>query len=166
MYGVADRGAESIAFVRMGGGSVFAPLVSRMYVAGEMDKLQRMVTKFARVTLMVSLPVALGLIFFGQWFLTFFYGPQFAEGREALAILSMGQLFSVAMGPVGMILIITGHEAKAATAIGWPAGATIILNLPMVPRWGLEGAPIANATGIVVLKIVVTPWTRTGLRVK
>src|SRR6266851_4108232 len=166
IYGVADRGAESIAFVLIAAGSVFAPLVSRLYVAGEMDKLQRMVTKFARVTLMVSLPVALGLIFFGQWFLTFFYGPQFAEGREALAILSMGQLFSVAMGPVGMILIMTGHEAKAATAIGWAAGANIILNLAMVPRWGLEGAAIANATSIVVLNLLMIAWLSRALGVQ
>jgi O-antigen/teichoic acid export membrane protein len=158
VYGVADRGAEAIGFVLIAAASVFAPMVSKMYAAGEMAKLQRMLTKFSRITLLLSLPAALALIFFGKLFLSFFYGPQFVEGRQALAILSIGQVFSVAAGPVGMILIMTGHEADAATAIGLATVTNIVLNLAMVPRWGLEGAAIANAASIVLANLLMMIW--------
>ncbi len=158
VYGVADRGAESIAFLFIAVGSVFAPTVSRMYAAGEMEKLQRMVTKISRITLVVSLPVAVVLIFFGQWLLKVFYGPQFVEGRGALAILSCGQLLSVGMGPVGMLLIMTGHERNAALAIGIAAAGNIVLNLAMVPTWGLEGAATANTLSVALLNLLMAMW--------
>ncbi len=158
VYGVADRGAESITFLFIAVGSVFAPTVSRMYAAGEMEKLQRMVTKISRITLVVSLPVAVVLIFFGQWLLKVFYGPQFVEGRGALAILSCGQLLSVGMGPVGMLLIMTGHERNAALAIGIAAAGNIVLNLAMVPTWGLEGAATANTLSVALLNLLMAMW--------
>jgi O-antigen/teichoic acid export membrane protein len=158
IYGVADRGAESVAFVLIAAGSVFAPTVSRMYAAGETEELQRMVTKFARVTLLVSLPVALVLIFYGHWLLSFFYGPQFVEGRGALAILSLGQVLNVLMGPAGMLLIMTGHERNAAAAMGLSAAGNIVLNLAMVPRWGLEGAATANTISVAALNLLMTMW--------
>jgi O-antigen/teichoic acid export membrane protein len=166
IYGVADRGAESAAFLFIAAGTVFAPTVSRMYAAGEMEKLQRMVTKFARVTLLLSLPVALALIFDGEWFLRMFYGPEFVEGRAALAILTLGQILPVAIGPVGVLLIMTAHESKAAVALGWGVLANIILSFAMVPRWGLQGAAIANTISIAFVNILLVRalWKALGIQ--
>jgi O-antigen/teichoic acid export membrane protein len=120
-----------------------------MYAAGEMDKLQRMITKSARVILIGSLPIAIVLILFGHWFLLFFFGQDFILGEKALAILGGGQLLNAASGSVGLLLIMTGHERDAAMCVGVSALLNIMLNAVLIPRWGLEGAATATATTVI-----------------
>ena len=107
--------------------------------------------------MLFSLPVAAGLLVFGQRFLLIF-GAEFTTGRAALSILSAGQLINVAMGAVGLLLVMTGHERDAAKGIGIGALLNIILNALMIPRWGLEGAAIANAGSIIAWNVLLALW--------
>lgn len=158
IYGVADRAAETVQFLFVAVCMVFAPTVSKLYAQGESEKLQQRVTEIARITLLLSLPVAFLLIFYSRWFLALFYGPQFVEGHEALSILSVGQLMMVAAGPVGMLLIMTRHEAHAAHAIAISAFTNVSLNFALVPKWNLAGAAFANTASIIILNVLMTFW--------
>jgi O-antigen/teichoic acid export membrane protein len=54
-----------------------------------------------------------------------------------------------------MILIMTGYERDAARAIGFSAIITILLNLLLIPRWGLEGTAVATASTTVLWNILM-----------
>ncbi len=156
IYAVAKKGAGLITFVLIAVNIALAPTIARMYAAGEMDKLQRMITKSARIILIGSLPIAIVLIIFGHWFLLFFFGQDFIQGERALAILGAGQLINAATGSVGLLLIMTGYERDAALCVGISAAVNIILNLILIPRWGLEGAAAATATAVILWNILLT----------
>lgn len=165
IYAVAKKGAGLITFVLIAVNIALAPTIARMYAAGEMDKLQRMITKSARIILLGSLPIAMVLIIFGHWFLLFFFGQDFIQGEKALAILGAGQLINAATGSVGLLLIMTGYERDAALCVGISAVVNIILNLILIPRWGLEGAAAATATTIIFWNILlaVLVYKRLGI---
>lgn len=150
VYGVADRGADLLGFLFTAAASALAPTVASLYATRDLEALQQLVTKLVRITLTLSLPVAIALIGFGYWVLLFVYGPDFVGGQRALAILSVGQLVNVGMGPVGMLLIMTGHERDATWSIGASAVVNIVLNFALVPKWGLEGAAIGAASSMVL----------------
>jgi O-antigen/teichoic acid export membrane protein len=120
-----------------------------------MDKLQRMITKSARVILIGSLPIAIVLILFGHWFLLFFFGQDFIQGEKALAILGAGQLINAATGSVGLLLIMTGYERDAAMCVGISAVLNMILNAFLIPKWGLEGAAAATTTTVMFWNILL-----------
>jgi O-antigen/teichoic acid export membrane protein len=165
VYAVAKKGAGLVAFVLIAVNIALAPTIASMYAAGEMDKLQRMITKSARVILIGSLPVAIILILFGHWFLLFFFGQDFLLGEKALAILGGAQLVNAATGSVGILLIMTGYERDAAMCVGISALLNFILNASFIPRWGLEGAAAATATTIVFWNILlaVLVYKRLGI---
>ncbi len=150
VYGVADRGADLLAFLFTAAISAMAPTIASLYAIGDLQALQRMVTKLVRVTLALTLPVAIAFIGFGYWVLLWIYGADYVAGQRALAILSVGQLVNVAMGPVGMLLIMTGHERDATWSIGISAVVNVALNFALVPKWGLEGAAISAASSMVL----------------
>jgi len=150
VYGVADRGANLLAFLFTAAISAMAPAIASLYAGGDLEALQRMVTKLVRVTLALTLPVAVAFIGFGYWVLLWVYGADYVAGQRALAILSVGQLVNVAMGPVGMLLIMTGHEKDATWSIGISAVVNVGLNFALVPKWGLEGAAISAASSMVL----------------
>ncbi|MGA2607857.1 MAG: flippase [Terriglobia bacterium] len=155
VYSVAHKGAELVTFALVVQNAAFASTVASLYAAGDFERLQRLVTRLARWTLLACLPLAIGMIGFGYWFLLYCYGPQFTQARTALAILSFGQLVSVGMGSVGVLLVMTGHERDCATGIAAGAVANILLNLLLVPRWGTEGAAVAYAGSMILWNVLM-----------
>lgn len=164
VYAVAHRAADFISFALNVQGAAFASTATTLYVLGDLDRLQRLVTRLARLTLLLTAPLGFVLIVFGRWFLSF-YGPQFVEGRLALTILSFSQILNVAFGAGTMLLVIVGLEREAAKATAGGAAVNIGLSLLLVPRWNLEGAAIAYAIGMVVwnLWMVVVLQRKTGI---
>jgi O-antigen/teichoic acid export membrane protein len=151
-YTIAHKGADLITFVLMAQNAAFASTAASLYASRELARLQRLVTKLARWTLLFSAPVAAVLIVFGDLFLRF-YGAQFAAARVPLAILSFGQLVNVGMGSVGLLLIMAGHERQAARAVAAAAIANIVLTAALAPRWGAEGASVAYAASMILWNI-------------
>jgi len=158
IYAVAKKGAGLITFVLLAVNMALAPNIASLYTAGDMDKLQRVVTKSARAILLGSLPIALALIAFGHWFLLLFFGQDFTQGEKALAILSVGQLINTATGSVGLLLIMTGYERDAAIGVGSGTVLNVMLNAILIPRWGLTGAAAATASSMIVLNILLAIW--------
>ncbi len=69
------------------------------------------------------------------------------------------------MGSVGPILTMTGHEYETAKISAIAAGLNIILNIALIPNWGIEGAAIATATSMIFWHIflVILIYQRLGL---
>jgi O-antigen/teichoic acid export membrane protein len=155
VYSVAHKGAEFITFALVVQNAAFASTAASLYAARDFERLQRLVTRLARWTLLACLPLAIVMIGFGYWFLLYCYGPQFTQARTALAILSFGQLVSVGIGSVGVLLVMTGHERDCATGIAAGAVANILLNLLLVPRWGTEGAAVAYAGSMILWNVLM-----------
>jgi len=164
LYHVASRGAQFITLFLYSVNEALAPVIARLYAKGDMEALQRVVTESIRIILMFALPVALAMIFFGHWFLLIF-GPDFVGSSNALAILSIGHLMDCAIGSVGLLLIMTGHGRESAIGMGIGAGVNIILNLLLIPKWGLEGAAIATTFSLILWNVVqsVLVYKRIGI---
>ena len=139
IYQVATRGAELASFVLIAANMALGPVVSSLYTAGELQRLQRIVTISARVVLLGSLPVALSMIIFGRWILLTVFGLEFVTGATALAILSAAQIINAGMGSVGLLLVMTGHERDTATGVGIAAAVNVTLNVLLFPCGGLKG---------------------------
>jgi len=156
LYGVADKSAELLSFVLVAQNAAFASTAASLHAQQDLGALQRLTTRIARLTLLMTLPLAILFIGFGPWFLARFYGAAFLPARPALTILSIGQLINVATGLNGMLLIMTRNERALLKAVAASAVANIGLNLLLVPGWGMSGAAIANTSSIILLNVIAT----------
>ena len=164
IYAVANRGVEFVLLPVRAVLLSLAPIMVTLYTTGQIARLQRIVTNAVRVILISALPLAVGLMVFGHWFLWLF-GPEYTQGRMALSILSGGQLISVGMGSALVLLIMTGHERPAAIAVGTSAVLNIALNATLIPKWGVEGAASATAISMVLSSFlaVIVVYRRLGI---
>jgi O-antigen/teichoic acid export membrane protein len=163
-YSVSHRGADFITFVAQAFNMAFASSAAGLYAARDTATLQRLVTRFTRVVVVGSLPIALVMIVFGNVFLQF-YGGQFTEARTALAIMAIGQFLNVSFGPTVLLLTMTSFERDAGQAIGAGAVVNVLLTLALVPRWGIEGAAVAYTTSVVFWNVwmAVAIYRRLGI---
>jgi O-antigen/teichoic acid export membrane protein len=165
LYRVAVQGAALVAFTLSAAGMVLGPHIARLFVAGERGRLQRMMTWSTRLMLIAALPTAVIFIVFGEEALQLLFGEPYQAASPALAILCIGQLFHAATGAAGLFLIMTGHETDMAMATAVTAALNIVLNVILVPAYGITGAAIATAVALATLKVLLyrTAVRRTGI---
>jgi len=155
IYKVATQMAALIPLMLVVVNTAIGPTISSLYTKGDMNQLQRVVTRSARLALLFSLPVVLAFAVFGKWLLLLF-GSEFPRGTVALAILSIGQLVNVAAGSVGLLLIMTGHENDTLRGLVGAAVINVTLSVLLIPICGLEGAAVASAVSTATWNILLT----------
>ncbi len=79
------------------------------------------------------------------------FGPEFATGASVLLVLVAGHGINVMTGPVGTVLVMTGHEKIMRNNVLAAAAVNIGLNLVLVPRMGALGAAVATAASLALV---------------
>ena len=97
--------------------------------------------------------------------LTFVFGAAYAQGATALAVLCFGQLLNAAVGPVGVLLNMSGHERDTLIGVSMASGANVILNLLLIPFLGLLGAAIASAATLAIWNMLLMRQVKNRLGV-
>jgi O-antigen/teichoic acid export membrane protein len=136
-------------------------MISELYAKGRTDEFQRFLTLAAWGIFLVTLPIAIGLIVMGTWLLGLF-GHEFVAGYPALVTLVIGQAANALIGPVGFLALMTGNQREATWIFGTGAMLNVILNLILIPTFGLIGAAAATAiaNGVWKLSMMVFVWKR------
>lgn len=165
IYRVVFQAATLVVFVLTAVNMVLAPHFARLHAMGERAELERLARWGAKMVLLAAAPVAAGLVIFGGPVLGFVFGTRYAVGAAALAILCVGQLANAAMGSVGLLLNMTGHERDTAVGVGLAAGANVVLNLLLIPPFGIEGAATATAASLMIWNVVLYRRVRRRLDV-
>jgi O-antigen/teichoic acid export membrane protein len=160
LYRVVTQIAIVVPFGLRVMNQVQGPHFSRMYAAGDLHRLQRLVTTTSRIALALALPAAALLILFGDAILALIFGTAYAAGHMALAILCVGSVVSTATGSVRMLANMTGHENDALKAFMWSAVLNVILNALLIPYFGIEGAAFATAVSVIVWNLVLVGRVR------
>lgn len=128
-----------------------APYVAQIYAHGSMEDLQRVAAVSSLAVLATALLVAIPLIVWPESILTIVFGPDYSVGHEALAILAIGKLLSVGLfGPVVLLLNMTGHEQQSMRSAAVAAVVNIILNLILIPKYGINGAATSTALALII----------------
>ncbi len=140
-----------------------APHIAHLYAKGEMHRLQKMVTRSSQGTMMVTIPVVLGMILFGETIIRRAFGSEYEAAYVPLVILCVGQLVNALLGPVGSLLNMTGHERDTTKSIFIGAVVNVILNFSLTPIWGMTGAAIATACTLIVWNVIM--WRKVRKRI-
>ena len=154
IFDVAMKGATLVSFALVAINMPLAPAVASLYIQGEKELLQRLVTKSARFAFLGALVIALGLILFSHWILLIF-GRAFIEGRLVLSILSVGWLIDVGLGPVGLLLNMTGYEKETAKCVAIAITINVVLGVLLTVILQSEGAAIAYTTSTAICNILL-----------
>ena len=145
---------------------VLQPHLARIHKQGDIVELQKIVTFSSRVILIISLPPVLILLFYGDWVLLTLFGDQYKDSAVSLNILVFGQIFNVAMGPVGIILNMTGNERHAVQGVGIALILNLVLNFLLIPVYGVVGATIATSVSLFVWNVILRNRVRSKLGVE
>jgi len=154
-YRVAVQVAAIVIFGLQVVNSIQGPHIAHLYAAGEMKKLQRMVTRSSQAVFLLALLSVLLILALGKPFIRIAFGPEFVGAYAPLVILCVGELVNAATGSVSSLLNMTGHERDTTKAIFVAVIVNLALNFSLTPVWGVNGAAIATATTLITWNLVM-----------
>lgn len=165
IYEPVSRGAHLIIFILMAFNGPLSPTIANLYTEGHKQKLQQLLTKTARICLVISAVAATGLLLLGKQYLLLF-GPEYVQGLSALKILCIGQVLFVFVGLSPMVLSMTGYAKFTAISGFIGVVANLVLNFVLIPRYGVNGAAIATTTAALCAGAMNAFWVykKVGLR--
>ena len=157
IYSAALRAGQVIVLFLTSVSLMFSPFVADLHSRGETERLDKLFKTLTRWTLIATMPAFL-LLSIAPGDALRIFGGEFSGGETALLILLAGQFINIATGSVGFVLIMVGRT-------GWDLvvyAASLALNLGLAfwlcPRYGMEGAAVANAVTFALSK-----WARLAL---
>lgn len=145
--------------------TILAPMIVESYVAGDHDRMAKMVHHAAKLTFVVTMMVALPLAGGGYWILGLF-GKGFPEAAYVpLLIILFGQCINATVGPVGFLMTMTRYEREAPWFTGSAALLNVLLSLALIPSFGLIGAAVATSSSTIAWNLATLVFVRRKLHV-
>jgi O-antigen/teichoic acid export membrane protein len=157
-YNLGFRPANAISYFAGPLVSVFLPAASELEARRATGELQRLLISGARLALMLTIPPALWLLFWGREALTVWVGPGHADALPVLYVFLGVFLVSAAQNPASVILRGMGRVRPLALAVGLEYVANIALSLWLIPRVGVVGAALGTLVPAVVNDLGWIPW--------
>jgi O-antigen/teichoic acid export membrane protein len=148
IFNAAFRTAVLSGLVLLAFSGIFAPIVSDLYKRGSLDQLGRLYKDVSRWIFTGSLAVFLLMVFLAKDVLALF-GEEFVVGWPVVIVVSTAQLFSSSVGLTGRMLTMTGNEKRSMWARIIATAVTLAGGVALIPLYGLIGAAVAAATGLI-----------------
>jgi O-antigen/teichoic acid export membrane protein len=160
VYRVAVQLALIMVFAIQAVNAIQAPHIAHLYAKGDLEKLQTMITKSSHAMALYALVILLAILFFGEGIIRFFFGAQYVAAYVPLVIIAFGQLVNVTMGSVASLLNMTGHERDTSRIVFLGALVNVTLNFSLTPLWGMTGAAVATASGLITWNLIMRRQVR------
>lgn len=154
IYFAAARTISLIAFIHFAVSAATMPRFASLNAAGDREGLRSFLSQSRKWTFLPSLAGAIVILAVGRPLLWLF-GPEFTASYPVMFVLVLGLLARAAAGPTQSLLVATGHQTLTAVVMAVTLGLNVVLNLILIPRYGIMGAGIATATAIMLESLIL-----------
>ncbi|HKS14219.1 MAG TPA: oligosaccharide flippase family protein [Pseudomonas sp.] len=149
-YAMASAAAELLLIVPE---AVTTPLMKRLLQqdAG-MDKITPLAL---RLTATVMLGACLSMALIGEWLIVTLFGAEYQPAYVALLALLPGLLGLCYASILRLDLLGKNRPGTVSLMMGGAALLSLVLNLVLIPRWGIVGAAAASSVAYLAVTIAM-----------
>jgi len=150
LYGAVIRITSVLTIIPLMTATAMFPATSRLYNTS-IDKARLIFVKLIRLMTFLGMPIAFGTTLIGSSLIVFIYDATYLPAAIPLKIViwSVGIVFLNL--PMVMFLSSIEKQKQATVIIGISALSNILLNLVLIPQYGMIGA----ATTTVVSQVII-----------
>lgn len=164
IYNVARRLAEITQFAHAAVVALVLPRLAEAYGQRNFGRFQACVDTMNLAALAPGC-IAIVLLVTLRYPLLSLFGPEFAVGQGIVVIMCATRLVDMLLGPASEILMMSGRHVLASRINIVFSVFNIVLNLLLVPRYGMVGAAVTTLTTITLWKLtLLIPCLRAGIQ--
>lgn len=144
-YDKSDTLVKTVLTIATSLGTVLMPHTSQIFASGDIQRVKRLLYKSFNFITLISVPLSFGLAAISLKFGLFFYGQGFGPVGEAMFIESVVIIFIAWASVTGNQYLVPTNQVRPYTkSIFLGAIVNIVLNIPFIIMWGLDGAILAT----------------------
>ena len=147
LYKAALIVAEFLWFVPFALQLVLLHSASELWAQGRIEEVSEIASRAARYTLFFTLLLTIGIAALAEPFVRLYFGTPFTPAVLPLVLLLPGALGFAIARPIFAIGQGRGKLRPLIVATGAAASINLVLNLALIPRFGMAGAAVATSIG-------------------
>ena len=155
IYDVAMRGSELILFIQIAFSISIASTISKLHTKNKILELSSLIKRVTLTVVFLTMPIAILLVIFGGTFIGILFGEEYIVGVLALQILIFGHVFNILSGPSDLVLNMSGQQKFTARSVAIAAVVNVVLNVLLIPKYGVEGACVATLISTVLWNVLL-----------
>ena len=129
---------------------LYLPSISEMYGRREEAGLAGLFHSVTKWIVTVSVPIFLLLALFPREVLGLLFPPPYLAASLAVVLLGGGRFIVAFAATSGSMLMMAERTHRILAIASIAAVLNVLLNLVLIPRWGVEGAALATAISLAV----------------
>jgi O-antigen/teichoic acid export membrane protein len=150
IYAVAVLLAQTLTLIPSAVQRVTAPVTATLYGEGNIEGIRKLIFSTMKKSFLVSVSIAVLIIISGQYLITFLFTKEFLLSYFPLLILILGYTICAPFMAVGATLSSIG-KVHIPFRINVICGIlNVVLNILLIPRFGLNGAALSTAVTLTV----------------
>ncbi|MCB9798150.1 flippase [Candidatus Nomurabacteria bacterium] len=153
LYSIPYKITFAFQFVPLALIAALYPRFSEYFVS-DRQKLAITFERGVKYLLLVSMPIAFGIATLSQDIIHTLYTSEFDGSILPLQILIFGLIFSYLSFPIGSFLNACNRQVTQTIIIAIVMVVNIILNVELIPRFGVVGAALSATLGNILLAIL------------
>jgi len=153
LYLPAVRTSGLIRSVMLAFIGIFSPMFSELFGKSDIVGMKNMYKLVVRWILSLAIPISIVFFVYAKKVMLIF-GGQFIEGSDVLIILTSAILVRSLLGPGGTVLTMSGHTNINLINALIVTSLNIVLNIILIPIYGINGAAIATFTSTLIIGII------------
>ncbi len=132
---------------------IYNPIATELYARDKLKELSQFYTSVTKWVVLLTFPLFLILVSYPKPVIMTLFGGKYVGAWRPLTVLSIGFMFHSIVGPNGLTLISIGKPAKDMTGNVLGATLNVVMNILLIPKYGMMGAAMATATAYVVANL-------------
>jgi len=134
--------------------ALFFPLVTKAYSKKNNNLVKQLSQQIGKWILAINLPIFVIFILFPGAIINILFGSEYVIAENSLRILSVGALFMSIFGISTRLIFVTGKSKIILYDILFVSIINLILNIVLVPKYGIEGAALSTSLSFIFLSIL------------
>lgn len=130
--------------------AAISPMIAKLYHEQNVASIESTFRSGVKWGLNLTVAMFIVICLIPATLIDVLFGDAYLPGTIPLIVLSVGQLVNVATGAVGLILIMTNHQGRWLWLSIGAIVANVVLNVLLIPRYGLVGAAWATVISLGV----------------
>lgn len=134
---------------------LFFPIISLKFSEKKAEVIRRLTRQVTKWVYLLNIPIFLVIFLFSEHWITVLFGNEFIAANYSLKILAIGAIFSSIIWIFSNLISISGRTKLVLLDFVIFVLINIILNIMLIPVYGMIGAAIATLTTQILFALVL-----------
>ncbi|MEO8423492.1 MAG: flippase [Actinomycetota bacterium] len=149
VYAAATRYLSLGQFIGVAIAQVVGPKLSEVLASNDHERARSVYATTTWWLMVLAWPLYLTMIVHAPTLLSVF-GPGYQQAQAIMVILGSSMLVATLVGPVDVVLLMAGKSSWNLLNTIAAVVANVVLNLILIPRFGITGAAVAWSASILL----------------